>query len=73
YATAKKRYRPVHRRTTPVLTTLPEKFRVICHFPTGPLKGIPQLNPVPPLFTPTGQYTQERKEIINSVHDHTFL
>ncbi|KAE9392245.1 hypothetical protein BT96DRAFT_830824, partial [Gymnopus androsaceus JB14] len=73
YAAAKKRYRPVHRRTVPVPTTLPEKFRVIRQFPSDPLKHLPMLNPNPPPFTPTGRYTQERKEIIDNAHDQSFL
>ena len=73
FAAAKKRYRPVHRRTVPVPTTLPEEFRVIRQFPTDPLEHIPQLNPVPPSYVPTGRYTQERKEIIDRMHDQSFL
>ncbi|KAE9383962.1 hypothetical protein BT96DRAFT_843045, partial [Gymnopus androsaceus JB14] len=68
-----KHCRPVHCRIMPVPTTLPEEFRVICHFPTDPLEGISQLNPVPPPYTPTGCYTQECKEIIDRIHDQSFL
>ncbi|KAE9384191.1 hypothetical protein BT96DRAFT_842630, partial [Gymnopus androsaceus JB14] len=73
YAAAKKHYKPVHRRTVPVPTTLPEKFRVIRHFPSDPLEHLPTLNPNPPPFTPTGRYTQEQKEIIDNAHDQLFL
>ncbi|KAJ3991174.1 hypothetical protein F5050DRAFT_1544874, partial [Lentinula boryana] len=34
---------------------------------------LPLLNPNPPDFVPTGRYTQERKEFIDSVHDSAFL
>ncbi|KIK53945.1 hypothetical protein GYMLUDRAFT_249979 [Collybiopsis luxurians FD-317 M1] len=73
YAASKKCYKPVNRRTYPVPATLPEKFRIIRHFPLDPLERMPMLNPNPPPFTPTGRYTQEQKEYINSVHDHEFL
>ncbi|KAJ3915496.1 hypothetical protein F5877DRAFT_48484, partial [Lentinula edodes] len=73
FAATKKRYKPVKRRTQPVPATLPEKFRVVRHFPSDPLKHLPTLNPTPPPFVPTGRYTQERKAFIDSVHDHKFL
>ncbi|KAJ3765085.1 hypothetical protein FB446DRAFT_628530, partial [Lentinula raphanica] len=60
-------------RITPVPATLPEKFRVIRHFPTDPLENLPYLNPHPPDYVPIGRYTQERKEFIDSVHDSNFL
>ncbi|KAJ3714049.1 hypothetical protein C8R42DRAFT_591696, partial [Lentinula raphanica] len=72
-AATKKKYKPVHRRITPVPATLPEKFRVIRQFPTDPLKNLPKLDPHPPAFIPTGRYTQDRKEFIDSVHDQSFL
>ncbi|KIK60554.1 hypothetical protein GYMLUDRAFT_105420, partial [Collybiopsis luxurians FD-317 M1] len=34
---------------------------------------IPKLNSNPPEFKPTGQYTQERKEIIDKMHSENFL
>ncbi|KAJ3744593.1 hypothetical protein DFH05DRAFT_1396895, partial [Lentinula detonsa] len=43
------------------------------NFPTDPLEHLPTLNPNPPPFVPTGRYTQERKEFIDSVHDPKFL
>ncbi|KAJ4473448.1 hypothetical protein C8J55DRAFT_433710, partial [Lentinula edodes] len=73
FAATKKRYKPVEQRTQPVPATLPEKFRVVRHFPSDPLEHLPTLNPTPPPFVPTGRYTQERKEFIDSVHDHEFL
>ncbi|KAJ3924586.1 MAG: hypothetical protein NXY57DRAFT_969537 [Lentinula lateritia] len=73
YAATKKRYKPVERRTQPVPATLPEKFRVVRHFPSDPLEQLPQLNPNPPPFVPTGRYTQECKEFMDSIHDPTFL
>ncbi|KAJ4463397.1 hypothetical protein C8R41DRAFT_784063, partial [Lentinula lateritia] len=73
FAATKKRYKPVERRTQPVPATLPEKFRVVRHFPSDPLEHLPTLNPDPPPFVPTGRYTQERKEFIDSVHDPEFL
>ncbi|KAJ3887408.1 hypothetical protein GG344DRAFT_8154, partial [Lentinula edodes] len=45
FAATKKRYKPVERRTQPVPATLPEKFRVVRHFPSDPLEHLPTLNP----------------------------
>lgn len=73
YTAAKKRYKPVHQCTVPVPTMLPEKFCVIRQFPSDPLEHLPTLNPILPPFTPTGQYTQECKEIIDNAHNQSFL
>ncbi|KAJ3764599.1 hypothetical protein FB446DRAFT_610386, partial [Lentinula raphanica] len=69
----KKKYKPVHRRVVPVPATLPEKFRVVRQFPSDPLENLPIMNPRPLPYKPTGRYTQERKEFIDSVHDSHFL
>ena len=73
FATTKKRYKPVSKRTVPVKATLPDKFRIIRQFPTNPLENLPYLNPIPTPFQPTGRYTQERMEFITKVHDSNFL
>ncbi|KAJ3781161.1 hypothetical protein GGU10DRAFT_379826 [Lentinula aff. detonsa] len=73
FATTKKRYKPVAKRVQPVPATLPEKFRVIRHIPTDPLEQMPMLLPISPPFTPTGRYTQERKEFIDDAHNGSFL
>ncbi|KAJ3714033.1 hypothetical protein DFJ43DRAFT_1160928 [Lentinula guzmanii] len=73
FAASKKKYKPVHRRVRPIQTTLPENFCVVRSFPTNPLANLPLLNPNPPDFVPTGRYTQERKDFINTVHDSAFI
>jgi len=37
------------------------------------LAGMPKLNPNPPEYEPTGQYTQERKDELDKVHKKGFL
>lgn len=73
FAATKKHYKPAHRKVQPVPTTLPENFRILCHFPSDPLENMPTLNPNPPPFTPTGRYTQERMEVIDKLHDRGFF
>jgi len=34
---------------------------------------MPELNPRPPEFTPTGRYTQERKDEMDQIHKGDFL
>jgi hypothetical protein len=70
---AGKKYKPVALKVKPVYTDLPEKYRIIREIRGDPLAGIPILNTSPPDFTPTGRYTEERKEIIDKVHGGDFL
>jgi hypothetical protein len=43
----KKKYKPVADRVHSVVATLPEEFRIIRHFPSDLLEGMPPLNPRP--------------------------
>lgn len=70
---AGKKYKPVALKTNPVLAALPAKFRIERNILGEPLKDMPVLNPRPTEFKPTGRYTQERKEIIDQVHEGPFL
>ena len=69
----KRKYKPVALKTRPVITSLPERFRIIRDIRGDPLASIPALSPVPPPFVPTGRYTDERHDIIDSVHPAGFL
>ena len=64
----KKKYKPVALKVKPIIGELPAKFRIIRNITGDPLKDLPTLNPNPPPFTPTGRYTQERKELFDTAH-----
>ena len=68
-----RKYKPVAKRTHPVMAELPEKYRIIRNIVGDPLADMPQLNPNPPPFTPTGRYTMENKAIIDKAHPGDFL
>ncbi len=70
---AAKKYKPVALRTKPIIGELPSQFRIHRDIQGDPLANMPKLNPHPKPFTPTGRYTQERKEIIDKIHDSDFL
>ena len=70
---AGKRYKPVALKTRPVYGELPEKYRIKREIIGDPLKDMPELPTNPAEFTPTGRYTQERKEIIDKAHAENFL
>ena len=67
-----RKYKPVALKTQPVLTELPNKFRII-HNIGDPLADIPTLSCTPPPFQPTGRYTAENHDIINKAHPSDFL
>ena len=69
----KKKYKPVHLKVRPLLTDLPDKFRIIRNIVGNPLATMPMLNPMPPPFTPTGRYTAEHRALIDKVHAEDFL
>ena len=66
------KYKPVALKTRPVVTGLPEQFRIRHDIRGDPLEGMPELDPKPPDFRPTGRYTQERKDDIDKVHNDDF-
>jgi hypothetical protein len=73
YDPKKKPYKPVAKRTKPQKAEMPEKFRIKREIKGDPLETLPSLNPTPDPFTPTGRYTEERKKIIDEVHNNGFL
>jgi hypothetical protein len=63
-----KKYKPVALKTRPVLGELADKFRIIRDVKGDPLEHLPALNPNPPKYTPSGRYTQERKELFDKAN-----
>jgi hypothetical protein len=70
---ASKKYKPVAKKIRPVLTELPEKYRIIRKITGDPLADIPTLNPNPPAFAPSSRYNEERKQVIDQNHPGDFL
>ena len=67
------KYKPVALKTRPVIQELPAEFRIKREIIGDPLAEMPKLSPNPPEFVPTGRYTEERKEMMDKVHDKDFL
>ncbi|KAG6834949.1 hypothetical protein H0H93_006165 [Arthromyces matolae] len=69
----KKKYKPVALQTKPVGAEVPDEFRIERNIIGDPLKSMPTLNPNPPLFIPTGRFTDERMKAFVKAHDTGFL
>jgi len=52
---------------------LPSQFCIIHNIKGDPMKDILTIPTHPPIYTPTGQYTAECKEVIDEVHPGDFL
>lgn len=63
-----KQYKPVERKTKPVLGTLPDDFKVERHIVGDPLADLPVLSRNPSEFEPLGRYTQERRDALHELH-----
>ena len=68
-----KKYKPIAIKVRPVETKLPSQFRITCDIKGDPLKDMPVLMTQPLLYTLTGWYTKERKDIIERAHPGDFL
>ena len=66
--TAKKKYKPVALKVKSVICKLPDKFHILRNITGDPLKDLPILDTDPPPFTPTGGYTQERKDLFDKLN-----
>ena len=64
----KKKYKPVAKKIRPLVTDLPARFRIQRHIRGDPLSMMPVLSPHPPPFTPTGRYTQSRRDRLHEDH-----
>ena len=64
----KKKYKPVALKVKPVIGELPDKFRIVRRITGDPLQNLPMLPTNPPPFTPTGRYTQERKDLFDKLN-----
>jgi len=73
FVSQKKKYKPVAQKVRPVARELPTEFRIVRNITGDPLANMPQLNPHPPAFTPTGRYTKERMEKVDAIHEGEFL
>jgi hypothetical protein len=60
---ASKKYKPVAKKIQPVLTELPEKYRIIQKITGDPLADIPSLNLHPPAFAPSSRYNKDKSSI----------
>src|SRR5271156_979181 len=61
------------RKVRPVIGELPDKFRIIRNIIGDPLHDLPILPMHPPLFSPTGRYTQERKDLFDKLNSGFLL
>ena len=69
----KKKYKPVARKIKPVIGELPDKFRIIRKIIGNPLETLPILPTHSPPFSPTGRYTQERKDLFDKLNSGFLL
>ena len=73
-AATKKKYKPVHLKTRPVLAELPPQFRIIRDIKGDPLQDMPTIDYAHiPDFVPTGRYTPERQRAMDALHSGDFL
>ena len=68
-----KKYKPVAQKVRPIIGDLPSRFRIVRNIIGDPLTDLPRLSPLPPRFRPTGRYSEERKQIVDRIHDDEFL
>ncbi|CDO69491.1 hypothetical protein BN946_scf184662.g11 [Trametes cinnabarina] len=68
-----KKYKPIAKKVRASLENCPEKFCIERNITGDPLATMPELNPNPPEFSPTGCYTVERKEAMDRTHRGDFL
>ena len=69
----KKKYKPVAKKIKPVIAELPEKYRIVRNIVGNPLENMPNLDPNPPPFQPTGRYTEERRDKVDMNHQDFLL
>ncbi|KAG6896278.1 hypothetical protein C0995_011639, partial [Termitomyces sp. Mi166 len=69
----KKKYKLVALKVKPMVGTVPEDFCVERNIKGDLLADMPPLDPNPPLFIPTGHFTEERKNQFLKKHDTGFL
>ena len=68
-----KKYKPVAQKVRPIIGNLPSRFRIVRNIIGDPLTDLPRLSPLPPRFRLTGRYSEERKQIVDKIHDDEFL
>ncbi|KAG5640276.1 hypothetical protein DXG03_009557 [Asterophora parasitica] len=65
---SKKKYKLVAQKVQSVVASCPDHFRIKCKILGNLLADMPILDPNPPPFHPTGQYTQEHKDKLDVEH-----
>jgi hypothetical protein len=68
YLAIKKKYKPIALKVKPVIGKLPDKFSIIWNIIGDPLQDLSKLPTKPLTFTPTGHYTQERKDLFDKLN-----
>jgi len=69
----KKKYKLVAKKVKPLVTELPEYFRIVHNITSNPLENLPVLPTRPLNFKPCGCYTFECMQLIDKVHSKGFL
>ena len=72
FIATKKKYKPVHLKTKPVIGNLPDKFRIIRNIIGDPLKDLPKLPTDIPRFQPTRRFTKEHQEKFDEANPEFF-
>jgi hypothetical protein len=70
YIQTKKKYKPIAQKVRPVITDLPNRFRIVRNIIRNPLENMPKLNPHPPTFVPTPRYSLERAAFHGQKNEH---
>lgn len=73
YSFLGKKYKKVADKVTPVLASLPEKYRIEREIKGDPLQNMPTLTPTPPEYEECGRYTADRRDIVDTIHDDGLL
>ena len=68
-----KKYKPVAQKVRPIIGDLPSRFRIVRNIIGDPLTDLPRLSPLPLRFRLMGRYSEERKQIVDRIHDDEFL
>lgn len=68
-----KKYKPVADKIKPILAELPQKFRIERKITGDPLQNMPVINPIPPEYEAKGRYNDERRDMIDEIHNDGLL
>ena len=68
FAATKKKYKPVAKKVRPVISEMPDKFRIVRNIVGDPLADLPELDPRPAPFKPGTRYTEARRAAVRENH-----